>query len=452
MREHLMASKTLILGAGMTGLAAAAASGLPVYEAEDSPGGICSSYYLRSGDKTRLHNAPKEGEAYRFELGGGHWIFGGDPLVLQFMRSFVPLQSYARRASIYFPDRSAFVPYPVQNNLKHFEPEIIEKALREMLEASKSNQKPRTMAEWLELSFGKTLTQLFFGPFHDLYTAGLWKSIAPQDAYKSPVNLTLAIEGAFNHTRPVGYNTSFVYPVEGLNALTQRIAARAEVHYGKRVMQIDVQRREVHFADGSGARYERLISTLPLNRMLGLTGLTVEIVPDPSPSVLVINLGARRGAACPDDHWVYVPQSNCGFHRVGFYSNVDTSFLPASARRTNEHVSIYVEKAYGEGQKPSSSEVAALSEKAIEQLQDWAWITDVEAVDPTWIDVAYTWSWAGSNWKQLALQALEDHDIHQVGRYGRWIFQGIADSIRDGLLAGASVGSAARVIAATEAR
>jgi len=137
---------------------------------------------------------------------------------------------------------------------------------------------------------------------------------------------------------------------------------------------------------------------------------------------------------------------------VGFYSNVDTSFLPASARRTNEHVSIYVEKAYGEGQKPSSSEVAALSEKAIEQLQDWAWITDVEAVDPTWIDVAYTWSWAGSNWKQLALQALEDHDIHQVGRYGRWIFQGIADSIRDGLLAGASVGSAARVIAATEAR
>jgi protoporphyrinogen oxidase len=445
-------SKTLILGAGMTGLAAASASGLPVYEAEESPGGICSSYYLRGCDKTRLHNPPNDGEAYRFELGGGHWIFGGDPLILQFMRSFAPLQRYSRRASIYFPDRAAFVPYPIQNNLKYFEPEIIEKALQEMLEAAKGNKEPRTMAEWLELSFGKTLSELFFGPFHDLYTVGLWKSIAPQDAYKSPVNLSLAIEGAFNHTRSVGYNTSFVYPMEGLNTLTQRIAANAEIHYGKRVTQIDVQRREVHFADGSGARYERLISTLPLNRMLGLTGLHVETPPDPSPSVLVINLGARRGSLCPDDHWVYVPRSNCGFHRVGFYSNVDASFLPVSSRKTNEHVSIYVEKAFGEGQKPSSSEMDVLSDKIVKQLQDWGWITGVEVVDPTWIDVAYTWSRPDSNWKQLALQTLEDHNIHQVGRYARWVFQGIADSIRDGLLAGASVGSVESRIVAAEAR
>src|SRR5260370_28754638 len=142
-----------------------------------------------------------------------------------------------------------------------------------MLEASKSNQKPKTMAEWLELSFGKTLSELLFGPCHDLYTGGLWKSIAPQDAYKSPVNLSLAIEGAFNHTRPVGYNTSFVYPTEGLNVLTQRIAARAEVHYAKRAAQIDVQRRAVHFTDASWARYEQLSSPLPLNSMLGLTVL-----------------------------------------------------------------------------------------------------------------------------------------------------------------------------------
>src|SRR5260370_16612497 len=153
--------KTLILGGGMAGLVAAAAAGLPVYEDEESPGGICSSYYLRRGDKTRVHNPPKDGEAYRFELGGGHWIFGGEPLVLQFMRSFAPLQSYARRASIYFPDRSAFVPYPIQNNLKHFEPEIVEKALREMLEASKSIQKPGTMAKWLELCFSTTSMLLF---------------------------------------------------------------------------------------------------------------------------------------------------------------------------------------------------------------------------------------------------------------------------------------------------
>ncbi len=71
--------QTLILGAGVTGLAAGYASGLPVYEAASAPGGICSSYYVRPGSTQRLSQAPADGEAYRFEIGGGHWIFGGDP-------------------------------------------------------------------------------------------------------------------------------------------------------------------------------------------------------------------------------------------------------------------------------------------------------------------------------------------------------------------------------------
>lgn len=71
--------KTVILGGGMTGLAAGYASGLPIYEASERPGGICSSYYSRPGDSTSYAQPPADGEAYRFELGGGHWIFGGDP-------------------------------------------------------------------------------------------------------------------------------------------------------------------------------------------------------------------------------------------------------------------------------------------------------------------------------------------------------------------------------------
>ena len=60
-------------------------------------------------------------------------------------------------------------------------------------------------------------------------------------------------------------------------------------------------------------------------------------------------------------------------------------------------------------------------------------------MDLTWIDVAYTWSWPGSKWRQEALRVLEEHDIHQVGRYGRWVFQGIADSIRDGFVVGGAL-------------
>jgi len=431
----------MILGAGMTGLAAGWASGLPVYEAEQSPGGICSSYYMRPGTEDRLHEAPTDGEGYRFEIGGGHWIFGGDPLVLQFIQSLTPVQQYFRKSAVFFPDTRLAVPYPIQNSLKYLDPQTAQAALCEMADAALRPQPAVTMADWLRNSFGKTLDELFFRPFHDLYTSGLCDKIAPQDAYKSPVSLPTAIQGAFNATEAAGYNTTFIYPKEGLNALASRMASRCIAHYGKRVTNIDVRRRAVMFADGSGASYEFLISTLPLNRMMTLTGLKAVARPDPSPAVLVMNIGARRGPQCPLEHWVYIPSSKARFHRVGFYSNVDASFLPASGCHANDRVSIYVEKSYPEGSKPSPSEMRSLGQSIAQELQEWGWIDGTEVIDPTWIDTAYTWSLPGSKWKLEALRLLEEQRIFQVGRYARWTFQGIADSIRDGFVAGSAAGA-----------
>jgi protoporphyrinogen oxidase len=423
----------------MTGLSAGLASGFPIYEAEVAPGGICSSYYVRPGDNECLRNMPEDGEAYRFEIGGGHWIFGGDPAVLRLINSLVLVRSYRRRSGVYFSEQGLYAPYPLQNHLKYLDKETAVKALTEM--AAVSREKPRTMADWIEQSFGKTLTELFFAPFHELYTAGLWTRIAPQDAYKSPVDFSLAVRGALDQAPPVGYNTAFVYPVNGLNVLAQHMAEQCQIHYGKKVIGVNLQKREVFFADGSGVRYETLISTLPLNQMMEMTSLEVDTVPDPWTSVLVLNIGATRGPETFKDQWLYIPDSQSGFHRVGFYSNVDVSFLPASSRSIKDRISIYVERAYPEGKKPSETEIKAYSGAVVRELQAWSLIDQAEVVDPTWIEVAYTWSWAESQWKQQALSALERHNVYQVGRYGRWMFQGVADSIRDGLAAGGSLKS-----------
>ncbi|HMB96647.1 MAG TPA: hypothetical protein VKK61_11455, partial [Tepidisphaeraceae bacterium] len=161
--------------------------------------------------------------------------------------------------------------------------------------------------------------------------------------------------------------------------------------------------------------------------------------PDPYTSVLVVNIGAAKGKQCPPDHWVYVPSSQSGFHRVGFYSNVSPTFLPMSHRQRQDRTSIYVERAYVGGEKPDDAEIRAYCDSLMLELQSWNWIGDVEVIDPTWIDSAYTWSWPGSKWRAQALALLESNDIFQVGRYGRWIFQGIADSIRDGFIVGSSL-------------
>lgn len=425
-----------ILGGGITGLAAGLSSGLPVLEAAPEPGGICSSYYVKPGSSQRLAHAPSDDGAYRFELGGGHWIFGGDPTVLHFLKTLAPVKTYYRQSSVYFHEDNLYVPYPLQNHLRFMDKATVGQVLKEL--AKQPAGSFQTMEEWMLQYFGPTLCEKFFFPFHDLYTAGLYKTIAPQDAYKSPVSLAHVIQGAFDEAPAVGYNVSFVYPAEGLNALAHRMASLCDMRYNKRVSQIDVEGKELHLADGSVLPYDTLISTLPLNKMMAMTGLHVSAQEDPHTSVLVLNIGALRGPNCPDDHWLYNPDATSGFHRVGFYSNVDRSFLPASARPRNEAVSIYVERAFVGGETLTQQEVEGYSKAVVQELQEWGYITEAEVVDPTWIDVAYTWSYPNSRWKQQAIQKLEDQSVYQVGRYGRWIFQGIADSIRDGFYAGSS--------------
>jgi hypothetical protein len=124
---------------------------------------------------------------------------------------------------------------------------------------------------------------------------------------------------------------------------------------------------------------------------------------------------------------------------VGFYSNVDAAFLPRSTRAAADRVSIYVERAFTPDRRPSPAEVKAYQQAVAEELRAWGWIEQVEVSDPTWIEVAYTWSWPGSRWVSSALQLLESHGIHQAGRYARWSFQGIAASIKEGFVIGSAL-------------
>lgn len=430
-----MDNKTIILGGGVTGLAAGSISGLSVYEAQQVPGGICSSYYLKRGTNEPLFQQPEDGEAYRFEIGGGHWIFGGDPEVLKYINSVVKTKSYSRTSGVYFSKTDIYVPYPIQNHLAYLGKDFAQKCLQEIINAPKGV--PTTMSDWIEKSFGKSLTELFFAPFHELYTAELWTEIAPQDAYKSPINLEVVKQGAVDKAPPsVGYNVTYVYPEEGLNTLAQRISQNCDIKYDKNVSRINIQNNEVSFSNGSGAKFDKVISTLPLNKAMQMAGVEIDEEPSSYTSVLVLNIGATRGGRCPDDHWLYIPDSDSKFHRVGFYSNVDVSFLPKSSQIENDRVSIYVERACKNGEKPTDQEIETYSQDVVNELKSWGFIEDAETVHPTWIDVAYTWSMPGSNWRELAIAELERHNIYQVGRYGRWTFQGIAESIKDGFAIG----------------
>jgi protoporphyrinogen oxidase len=155
-------------------------------------------------------------------------------------------------------------------------------------------------------------------------------------------------------------------------------------------------------------------------------------LPDPYTSVLVLNIGAERGISCPDDHWVYLPKSNSGFHRVGFYSNIEKQFLPTSSNAEKQKVSLYVERAYAGGAKPSITEIEKYKTNVIAELQTLGFIGKPDIVDPTWIEVAYTWKNANSRWVEEVIRLLRNRNIYSIGRYGKWRFQGIAQSLLEG--------------------
>lgn len=426
---------TFILGAGATGLAAGFASGYPVFEAAESPGGICSTYYISSDGTKRTSRRPDEND-YRFEPGGGHWLWGTDESTLNFLSTYCNLKSYFRQSGVWFPDHAGIIPFPLQYHLSKIPREIGVAALQELLSASPG--KATTAREQFYQTFGPTLCNFFFEPFHRLYTAGLWDRIAPQDEYKSPIDKDLVARGFQGEHVTGGYNISFRYPLEGLGEMFRRLSAMCDVRYGRTVTRIDVRAKEIRFSNGGVSEYDRIISTLPLVTMTALTGVKTESKPDPYTSVLVLNIGGKKGSRCPEEHWLYIPHGQSGFHRVGLYSNVDVDFLPKPVRN-KKGVSLYVEKAYRAGEKPSPDEIENLCHEIIAELISWKFLAAVDVVDPTWIDVAYTWSYPGSTWKEDLTRALQDHSIIQAGRYARWHSRGIVDSVREGLEVGASM-------------
>ncbi len=416
----------------MTGLAVGITSGFRVLERLDHPGGICASY---------------ERDGYRFELGGGHWIFGGDPAVTRLLVGASDLRSYRRRSAVLFLGgrectrdlRDLIVPYPIQDNLFALPKGIREAALAEILDRT-GHGPTDTMAAWLEQQFGRTLCRIFFVPFHEHYTAGLFREIAPQDAYKSPIDKARVRRGAEQGNGDAGYNATFLYPALGLDTTSRWLAQRCDIQYGISIVRIDPKTRSIELSDGRTHPYETVVTTAPLNRTVEIAGLGGRVgPPEPYTSVMVLNLGATL----PDTplarngyHWLYIPDSRSGFHRIGYYSNVDPLFLPEGHRSSPGRGSLYVETAFGGSQQPSTDATHALVAAIIEELQHSGLIDKVEAADPTWVDVAYTWRRPGSEWVARAISACQEYDIEPAGRYGRWTFQGIASSRKEGLLLG----------------
>ena len=264
-------TETIILGAGMSGLGAAMVSNLPVYEATNRPGGACYSYYVDEDGKRRDPRVDDVSRCFRFEPAGGHWLFGVSQDSLRRFEKFAAFNKYERLAAVHFWQTGQCVPYPLQDNLRYLDRELRDSILAEIC-SGKSCEigKPASLKQWLLCAFGPTLCQLFFLPFNERYTAGMLDEIEPQDFYKCAIDRKRVRRGAFESVEDKGYNRVFYYPSKGLDHLISEMSASCSVHLEHRVTHVDTRRRKVYFANRRELCYDRIISTIPLDRMMQL--------------------------------------------------------------------------------------------------------------------------------------------------------------------------------------
>jgi protoporphyrinogen oxidase len=430
-----------VIGGGITGLFCGFIANIPVYEQADHPGGLLASYCLDVNSGVKWYCRNKKDNVAFFEKGGGHWLWGlyGNPYIYKFLTSLSEFKRYVRKSSVYLSDYDQFVPYPLQYHLGSLPKDLRDKALEDIIlsrrEKSTVDSSKTTFADFLRASFGETLYKIFFEPYNYRYTAGLLYEVAPPRRMKVPDDLDLIIrghkDGALHATQ--GYNAYFYYPIIGLGPLVWRLYHRTKCYLKSRVTSIEVGKKQFTVNDSYTIKYNKIYAAIPLIEVLKISDAK-ELVrkSEPYTSVLVVNVIAKKGHKTPSDHWVYISKSRTGFHRIGYYSNVDKMFLPTKYRNEG-YVSAYIEKTF----KGGHSEGLNLDNEVfdiLDEVMNLGFIGEVIAYDYNFVEIAYTWERPGSTWVDEAIFFLVKNNIIPVGRYGKWgRIEGIVESMEDSL-------------------
>jgi len=420
-----MRNRLVIVGGGITGLFAGIITGAPIYEKNSYPGGLLSSYCININTGEKKHCKHREEDDVLFELGGGHWLWGLDKnaIIHRALTRFSGFKRYQRRSAVYLTDYDLFVPYPLQYHIGHLPKDLRDAALEDIIIARKNSKlfdnHKLTFAEFLKLSFGETLYKIFFEPYNYAYTAGLLYEVAPPRKMKIPNDLDIILRGSKENAQSfTGYNAYFYYPVDGLGPLMWKMCSVTKCHLDHRVTFLDVNRKQITINDSHSVKYDTLVATIPLLEILKISDMKEFLYnPDPYTGVLCVNAVVKKGRKTPKDHWIYVSKSKSGFHRIGYYSNVDKMFLPAKYR-SEDFVSIYIEKVFRGGFRPQNLDTEAIN--MLNEAIEFGFIGEVLLYDFNFVEYAYTWQRPGSTWVDNAIKVLIDSNIIPIGRYASW--------------------------------
>jgi protoporphyrinogen oxidase len=409
-------TETLIVGAGISGLATAAAlegRDYLVLEADAEIGGYCKTVH-------------KEGFVWDYS---GHFFHFKHPEIEAWLRARMEGQRVRvveKRSFVSYAGRQ--IDFPFQKNIHQLpQAEFIE-CLHDLYFARATGASgaegpvlETNFKEMLYGRFGRSIAEKFLIPYNEkLYACDL--GTLDRDAmgrFFPHADLTDIIR---NMRAPDNrsYNSTFTYPEGGAFEYVRAIASAVRpdrISTGEALLGLDLERRVARTARRE-IRFERLVSSVPFNRLLALSGLEH----DPSVftwnKVLVFNLGFdRKGPR--DVHWIYYPNRELSFYRVGFYDNIFDA----------DRLSLYVELGFP---RDAPVDVDAARARVLADLAREGVTTGQQLVaeHSVVMDPAYVHVTQGSLAEHARLAGvLERSGVHSIGRYGGWTYCSIEDNI-----------------------
>ena len=219
-----------------------------------------------------------------------------------------------------------------------------------------------------------------------------------------------------------------------LGLLPRALAARVpDLRVGQRVGGVDLARRRVEIEGGGAVEYDRLVVTLPLPAFLqmarGGPGELAGLAAGLDWSVVAcLNLGIARPGLGGGLHWIYFPDPDVPFYRVGFPTNFSRGVAPEGSS------SLYVEFGLGrhepfDAARLESAALEGLRNEGILQEGDRRLVRDWVRIDPGYV------IFDRSRREVLArvTAELERLGVHLIGRYGAWGYSYMEQALLDGL-------------------
>ena len=401
----------IIIGAGISGLSYAmfSARDCVILEKDNVIGGYC---------RTTTRNG------FVWDYSGHFFHFQDSSIKELVMKGMAENDLVNVNKCTHIKYKDIIVDFPFQKNIHQLDKDEFIDCLVDLFDSGGADY--LSFKDMLYAKFGKSIAEKFLIPYNTkLYATDLNNLDCEAMGRFFPYAEKEEIVRNFRRPMNKSYNGSFIYPRRGAIEYINQIANHIPfgiIKTGCEVVAIDSQTKNVTLTDGTCIHYDRIVSTIPFVQLLDIVGMDFDHSIYSWNKVLVFNIGFDRKGVNTSDHWLYFPDKEYCFYRVGFYDNILGS----------DCMSLYVELGFCKNIEINPDEwfpkvLADL--KRAEIVNNNQSVVDYESIimDPAYVHI----SDASRRDVDEKKKELAKMDIYSIGRYGSWTYCSMEDNIKE---------------------